>query len=163
MARDWSNFSRRITVNAPIQVIYDAWAVPSQIETWFLRSADYSDADGNAKDRNIGVESGDKYLWRWHGYSDDVSEEGSVVDANSTHGFAFTFTNNCVVTVSIKIESGETVVDLKQNGIPDDSDHCIYIDCSYGWAFYLGNLKSVLEGGLDLRNKNLDIKNVVNS
>ena len=57
----------------------------------------------------------------------------------------------------------ETVVELTQSRIPDDSDHGIYVDCSYGWAFYLGNLKSVLEGGIDLRNKNVDIKNVVNS
>ena len=39
----------------------------------------------------------------------------------------------------------------------------IYVDCSYGWTFFLANLKSVLEGGIDLRNRNVDIKNVVNS
>lgn len=41
MARDWSTFTRRITVNASVLTIYDAWAVPSGIESWFLRSAEY--------------------------------------------------------------------------------------------------------------------------
>ena len=30
-----------------------------------------------------------------------------------------------------------------------------------GWIFYLANLKSVLEGGLDLRNKRMEITNVI--
>lgn len=163
MARDWSTFTRRITVDAPTQTIYDAWAVPSQIERWFLRTADYVGIDGKAKDRNAAVETGDSYLWRWHGFLDDVNEKGSIVEANATNKFAFTFTQDCLVTVSIKNENGETVVELTQSRIPDDPEHGIYVDCSYGWAFYLGNLKSVLEGGIDLRNKNVDIKNVVNS
>jgi uncharacterized protein YndB with AHSA1/START domain len=163
MARDWTTFTRRITVNAPTQTIYDAWAVPSHIETWFLRLAVYVDANGNPKSRDIAVETGDKYLWRWHGYSDDVNEKGTVVEAKGTDRFAFTFTQECLVTVTIKNENGETVVELTQSRIPDDPDRGIYVDCSYGWTFFLSNLKSVLEGGIDLRNKNVDIQNVVNA
>ena len=163
MARDWSSFTRRITVNAATQAIYDAWAVPSQIERWFLRSAEYVGFDGKPKDRNLGVEAGDGYLWRWDGYLDDVSEGGQVVKANGSDTFAFTFTQNCLVTVTILEESGENVVELTQSRIPDDENRSIYIECGYGWAFYLGNLKSILEGGVDLRNKNVDIKNVINS
>ena len=163
MARDWSTFTRRITVKAPTQVIYNAWAVPSQIERWFLRVADYVGHDGKPKDRETAVDVGDAYLWRWHGYLDDVNEKGTVVEANGNDRFIFTFTSDCLVTVTIKEESGECVVELTQSLIPDDPNHGIYVDCSYGWAFYLGNLKSVLEGGIDLRNKNVDIQNVVNS
>jgi hypothetical protein len=35
--------------------------------------------------------------------------------------------------------------------------------CLGGWTFYLANLKSYLEGGVDLRNKNLALNNMVNS
>ena len=163
MVRDWSQFTRRITVDSPPQIIYNAWAVPSQIERWFLRSAEYVGFDGKPKDRDAAVETGDAYLWRWHGYLDDVSEGGQIVEANGENTFAFTFTGECIVTVTIKQEGGETVVELTQSNIPDDENHGIYVDCSYGWAFYLGNLKSVLEGGIDLRNKNVEIHNVVNS
>ncbi len=163
MARDWSAFTRRITVNYPMRSIYEAWAVPSQIERWFLRSAEYVGFDGKPRNRDLGVESGDAYLWRWHGYLDDVSENGVITEANGLDKFAFTFTKDCLVTVTILEEFDETVVELSQNRITDDTDHSIYVDCSYGWTFFLANLKSVLEGGIDLRNKNVNVKNVVNS
>ena len=163
MARDWTTFTRRITVNQPILAVYKAWAVPSQIERWFLRTADYVGFDGKPKNRDSDVETGDGYLWRWHGYLDDVSESGEISEANGVNRFAFTFTSECLVTIEIHEEAGETVVELTQSRIPDDADRGIYVDCSYGWAFYLANLKSVLEDGRDLRNRNVDIRNVVNS
>ena len=163
MARDWSTFTHSITVDYPAQAIYDAWAVPSQIERWFLRSAQYVGLDGEPRGHDKAVEAGDGYIWHWHGYPDEVSESGLVVEANGRDTFAFTFTGDCLVTVTIKDEKGETVVELTQSRIPDDPDRGIYVDCSFGWTFFLANLKSVLEGGIDLRNKNVDIQNVVNS
>ena len=43
-----------------------------------------------------------------------------VTEANGLDRFEFTFTDNCLVTVTIKEESGETVVELTQSRIPDD-------------------------------------------
>lgn len=137
--------------------------MPSRIERWFLRSAEYVGFDGKPKNRDLAVEAGDAYLWRWHGYLDDVNESGTIVRANGRDTFAFTFTQACLVTVTIKEENGESVVELTQSQMPDDPDRNSYIDCSYGWTFFLANLKSVLEGGIDLRNRNVDIQNVVNS
>ena len=88
----------------PTKAIYDAWAVPSQIERWFLRSAEYVGFDGKPKNRDLAVEAGDGYLWRWHGYLDDVHESGTIVEANGSDTFAFTFTGGCLVTVAIKEE-----------------------------------------------------------
>lgn len=163
MGRDWTSFTRRITVSYPSRAIYEAWVIPSQIERWFLRSAEYVGFDGTSRNHDREVEAGDSYLWRWHGYLDDVSESGLITEANGLDRFAFTFTEGCLVTVMIKEESGETVVELTQSKIPDDVDRGIFVDCSYGWTFYLANLKSVLEGGIDLRNRNVDVRGVVNS
>lgn len=163
MATDWCTFTRRITVNAPAQTIYDALAVPSQIERWFLRVAEYVGFDGKPRDRNVAVEKSDSYLWRWHGYLDDVKEKGTILEANGSGRFAFTFSHGCLVTIIILSDAGENVVELTVSEIADDDDHNIYVNDSYGWTFYLANLKSILEGGIDLRNKNVDIKNVVNS
>lgn len=163
MARDWTTFTRRITIDHPIKAIYEAWAIPSQLERWFVRSAEYVGFDGRAKGRDREVDAGDGYLWRWYGFLDDVSENGAVVEANGLDRFAFTFTSECLVSISVIEEKGEILVELTQSRIPNEPDHNIYVDCSYGWAFYLGNLKSVLEGGIDLRNRNVEIHNVVNS
>jgi hypothetical protein len=38
-----------------------------------------------------------------------------------------------------------------------------FIECGLGWTFYLANLKSILEGGLDLRNKNPEIQKMINA
>lgn len=163
MARDWSQFTKRITVDCPLPKIYDAWAIPSQIERWFLRSAQYVDPDGATHDHHLPVSAGSGYSWRWYGYSDDVTEYGKIVEANGKDTFAFTFTQDCLVTINLKEEMGEVVVELTQSRIPDDEDREIYVDCTYGWTFFLANLKSVLEGGLDLRNRNTEIQQVVNS
>jgi hypothetical protein len=38
-----------------------------------------------------------------------------------------------------------------------------FIECGKGWTFYMTNLKSILEGGIDLSNKNMSMQNVINS
>lgn len=163
MTRDWTQFTRRITVDCSPQTIYDVWAIPSQIERWFLRSAQYVDPDGETHDHNKPVGAGCGYSWRWFGYPDDVSEYGKIVEANGLDRFGFTFTQDSLVSVSLIEEMGEVVVELTQSRIPEDENRDVYVDCSYGWTFFLANLKSVLEGGHDLRNRSLDVKNVINS
>jgi uncharacterized protein YndB with AHSA1/START domain len=143
--------------------IYEAWAVPSQLERWFVRSAEYAGLDGRPKNRDLEVEAGDGYLWRWHGHLDDASESGVITEANGLDKFTFTFSKGSSVEVLIVEEGNETVVALTQTGIPDEDDRSIYVGDSEGWTFYLANLKSVLEGGIDLRNKNVEIKEVINS
>lgn len=70
-----------------------------------------------------------------------------------------------VVAVKILNEEGAVVVQLEQENIPadDNSKTNYFVGCGEGWTFYLANLKSILEGGIDLRNKNENIKRVVNS
>lgn len=137
--------------------------VPSGLERWFLRAAEFTSADGRPCDRDSRVQSGDKYTWRWHGYSDEVNQSGEVVEANGSDRFAFTFSHDCLVTVSITNEAGENMVGITVSEIADDEDRNSYVNDSYGWTFYLANLKSVLEGGLDLRNRNSEIHDVVSS
>lgn len=163
MSRDWSTFTRRITVNYPTRSIYEAWAIPSQMERWFLRSAEYVGFVGRAKNRDLTVEAGDSFLWRWHGHLDDVKQIGMIMEANGLDTFAFTFSGDSLVTVNIRDEEGETLVELTESGIPEEPGRSTYIGDGEGWTFYLANLKSVLEGGIDLRNRNADIKNVINS
>lgn len=77
----------------------------------------------------------------------------------------FSFGEAGIVSVAIINEEGENIVELTQEEIPIDEEAKInyHMGCSEGWAFYLVNLKSILEGGIDLRNKDLRLKRVVNS
>jgi hypothetical protein len=52
-----------------------------------------------------------------------------------------------------------------QDEIPvnETAMHNWHLGCKTGWTFYLANLKSIYEGGIDLRNKNINLHEVINS
>ena len=163
MKDDWSQFTKRITVEATTRAIYNAWAIPEQIEGWFLSRADYTRPDGTANFKTERVKAGDSYTWRWHGFPGGSPEKGKVLEANGHNTFSFTFADDCIVEVMVLAEKGVRVVQLTQKKIGPDEKLRLYIGCGEGWTFYLANLKSKLEGGIDLRNKNENIKGVINA
>jgi len=162
---DWSRFVKRIQTKATISDAYTAWTTQHGLERWFLRDADFATKEGTPRDAHSFVKPGDTYKWLWHGYDDTTAETGEVLEGNGTDTFKFVFGTAGIVTITIKTEQGETIVELLQENIPTDEKHKVYfhLGCSTGWTFYLANLKSVLEGGLDLRNKNAELKNVVSA
>lgn len=162
---DWSRFSQRITINADKASIYKLWATQQGLEKWFLRSAVFHNTNDVKRKRPEFVHQGDQYIWMWHGYSDDVKESGSILLANGTDTLKFLFSGNSQVTIKIYLERDEMICELTQQNIPIDekSKQNLHIGCMMGWNFYLTNLKSILEGGIDLRNKNERIVQVINA
>ena len=128
-----------------------------------MRKALFSDKTGKEKSKDAPIEQGDTYEWYWHGYPDSVVEKGTVLKANGKDLFSFTFSMKCPVTINMYEEAGELIVQLVESGLPLDDDTALkhFVGDSRGWIFYLANLKSVLEGGLDLRNKRMEITNVI--
>lgn len=165
MSYHWKQFTKRIPIKAPAKAIYDAWTTQQGLESWFLRLAQFTKADGSQKPKNTRIEKGDKYKWLWFGYDDSAVEEKEILTANGWDQLQFSFSGGCIVTVSIKQEDGETICELVQDMPMEDvkEQQGFFIDCGNGWGFYLVNLKSVLEGGPDLRNKNVNLKQVINA
>jgi uncharacterized protein YndB with AHSA1/START domain len=161
----FSAFKLRVNINTSIENAYKAWASRAGLESWFLRQALFKDAAGKERIGETPVQENDSYTWRWHGYPDDISEKGKVLKANGKNLFSFTFSMGCPVTVSIYTELDQTIVELVESNLPTDEETIKkhFVGDSRGWIFYLANLKSVLEGGLDLRNKNDKIMNVITS
>lgn len=162
---DWSKFVLRIPVNAPVEKIYHAWATQQGIESWFLRSAQYLAADNHRRNEKEFIKKGDHYTWMWHGYDDETVEQNDILEANGEDNLSFVFAGNCIVTITIGILEKETIVQLIQENIPtgEESKVNLHIGCMEGWTFYLANLKSILEGGIDLRNRNMNIGKVISS
>jgi len=162
---DWTTFTKRVTVNARMADIYKAWATQSGLEKWFLRSAAFTKPDLSHRGKDYLIQKGDTYLWLWHGFSDASNEKGKILEANGKNLLQFTFSGGCIVTVRLLNEGGESIVELEQSVIPTDGQSIanFHIGCMTGWTFYLANLKSILEGGIDLRNKNESIRNLINS
>lgn len=162
---DWGSFKLRIPVNTDPETLYRLWMTQEGLESWFLRKADFSKPNGNKIAGHVLVETGDRYEWLWHGHDDDTMERGAILHCNGTSKLQFSFGKAGNVMVSFKEEQNEMMVELFQDQIPTDEKGKEYyhLGCSKGWVFYLANLKSVAEGGLDLRNKNGELKDVVSS
>lgn len=160
---DWTRFTRRIAVRAKLADVYRAWTTSAAIEQWFLSEAIFSDAEQQHLGPNTAVSEGCTYAWRWYGY--DSVENGRITKANGVDHLQFTFAGECPVDVRMREEDELVVVELTQSNIPPDekSKRDIRLGCDTGWSFFLVNLKSVLEGGLDLRNKDAALKGMVNS
>ncbi len=162
---DWSRFVVRISINAPIDKLYHAWATREGMEYWFLRLSEYKKNDSMLRRDNEFVEKGDTYKWLWHGWPDDTVEYGTILDCNGKDFFKFSFGKAGDCAVTLKKEEGESMVELVQDNIPTDEQgkHYWHLGCKTGWTFYLANMKSLYEGGFDLRNRNEKLQQVLNS
>ncbi len=162
---NWKIFVTRVPVNAPVEKLYWCWATKAGMEFWFLRLSEYKTPNGELRNNNELVQKNDTYKWQWHGWDDETTEHGVILDSNGKDFLKFSFGNAGNCSVSIKEENGQPIVELVQDEIPVDEQGMqhYHLGCKTGWTFYLANLKSLLEGGIDLRNRDENLKNVVNS
>jgi uncharacterized protein YndB with AHSA1/START domain len=169
MEFDWTSFTKRIAINAHTDVVYRSWATKQGMESWFLRQCNYTGPGGEALPEDMPVQKENHYTWYWHGWPDETKENGTILEANGVDTLSFTFGQEgaagMICTVRVFAEEGETICELVQKNIPldDMSKSNYFVGCNTGWTFYMANLKSILEGGIDLRNKNVAVKNVLNS
>lgn len=155
----WKKFKLCGDYNVDLRTLYMAWATPAGLERWFLRKADFFTVPMRLRAADEQILKEDTYAWYWHGYNNDVLQKGSVLEANGKDMIKFTFTNDSVVTVNFSTRNGLTIIDLVQEDIPQESDpeKNLLVQCQIGWTFYLTNLKSLMEGGKDLRNKRVEL------
>ncbi len=160
---NWTQFSKRIFINSNIAVVYDAWTKSEELEKWFLSKARFSSHSLGDIPFSQTIPAECNYEWHW--FAQSHSEKGVVLDANGKDFLSFTFAGNCKVSIQLKQVKNQTQVVLTQEEIPEDdaSKENIRLGCAFGWTFYLLNLNSVLEGGLDLRNKDTELVGVVNN
>lgn len=160
---NWTSFTKRIAVRQNLEVIYNAWTIPNEIEKWFLKTALFYRSDGNVINGQERIKEEDTYKWIWYLYQE--TESGKIIELNGTDFMRFTFAGNCLVDIKLLRDGEYTIVELTQHNIPTDdhSKQYIRIGCASGWSFYLTNLKSVYEGGIDLRNKEERLQPMINN
>jgi uncharacterized protein YndB with AHSA1/START domain len=155
-AQKWASFTLITNIDTDdVRSIFEAWATPAGMEKWFLRKADFYTITKRLRLPQELIKKEDTYKWLWYGYSDEAAESGEVLATNEIDLLKFTFTGGSIVTIAIESRKGFTVVKLTQENIPEenDLDKNLYVQCQIGWTFYLANLKSIIEGGVDLRDK----------
>jgi uncharacterized protein YndB with AHSA1/START domain len=156
---NWTKFKVVGDFNTDIRSLYEAWASPGGLEKWFLRKADFYTIGGRLREPEEFISKEDTYEWYWFGYDDNAVEKGQILETNGTDFIKFSFSGNTIVSINIYTRNGVTIVELTQVNIPEESDPSknLFVQCQIGWTFYMANLKSVLEGGVDLRNKKLEV------
>jgi len=155
----WSSFKVTGDYNTDVRSLYEAWATPAGLEKWFLRKADFYAIAGRLREPEEFILKEDTYEWYWYGWDDSTCEKGEILEANGADMIKFTFANDNMVTVQISSRNGVSIVELTQENIAleEDPSKNLFVQCQVGWTFYFANLKSVLEGGIDLRNKKLEV------
>ena len=146
MTYDWTRFSITFFYYAPRERVFAAWATPRGLESFFVRSARFS---GRGPDDL--VVAGDRYEWA---YVQDYAHGGEVLEVVPGESVAYTF-GSMRVDVTVK-ETGDGVrVDLVQSNIPDTEEGRpkSHLNCRSCWLFFMTNLKSILEHGIDLRDR----------
>ena len=161
---DWTRFVVKVNINTSLEKLYSGWVTRKGIEEWFLRVAEYYDDQGRLRSETEPAIEGDTYKWLWFGWPDETVERGKMLHANGINELSFSFgkAGNCSITITPY--NNEFMVELVQDKIPDTEEGRQYyhLGCKMGWTFYLSNMKSVLEGGIDLRHRDLATTDMVN-
>jgi uncharacterized protein YndB with AHSA1/START domain len=154
-----SSFKISGDYNTDIRTLYEAWATSEGLVKWFLRKADFYAILGRLREPEEFILKEDVYEWLWYGWDDSAMEKGEILEANGTDFLKFTFSGGSIVSVNIYSRNGVSIIELTQENIPEEIDPAknLYVQCQKGWLFYMTNLKSILEGGVDLRNKKLEV------
>lgn len=160
---DWTSFTKKIAVRAELSDIYNAWTKAEELEKWFLEKVSFFDGNQEPLSKGKNAEKDNMYEWLWYLYDDSM--KGKIVSANGKDQLQFTFEGNCLIDINLSEKEDYTIVELRHHNIPTDdySKQYIRLGCSNGWHFYLTNLKSVYEGGLDLRNKDTNLNPMINN
>ena len=160
---DWTSFTKRIAIKTSLREIYSAWTVASNLEKWFLERVVFQDTDGKLLNSTEQAGNGIHYHWYW--YLDVNPMQGKIISANGADFIQFTFEGPSLVDINLSTLDEYVIVELRHHNIPQDnnSKQHIRLGCSNGWAFYLHNLKSVYEGGIDLRNKDPKLGVMINN
>lgn len=158
---DWARFSRAIYITTTPATAYSMWATAAGLTRWWLARARYLPATGEARDKKAPAQPGDTFEWGWY---EGAELTGTVLEANGKDRFSFTFGGKVTVLVTLTVVGDRVRVELEQAGMAaTPAGQKFFISCTTAWGAYLTNMKSVLEGGLDLREKKPDRDNLVNA
>jgi uncharacterized protein YndB with AHSA1/START domain len=136
---DWTQFKLKIEIKASPAKVFKAWTHAATISKWFTVYTEF-------EPRKNG-----RIYFEWLG---DDKFESKVLAIKKNEYVTFTFGNKGEkVRVTLKKVKGGTLLTLHQYDMltTPQMKWAMHKGCEVGWAFFLTNLKSFLENGIDLR------------
>ena len=160
----WTEFKQTDYIKAPLETVFKKWATPEGIVEWFIAEAAYKYNGSEMRKPDEIIKAGDEYTWIFY---QAIRMDGKILDVVENKFLSFTFgkkepgsKENVIVEIYFFPESVErTKIELYQKNIADSEyGHVHYnLSCMAGWCYFLINLRSVLESGYDLREKQKEI------
>lgn len=135
---DWTRFTLHVYLKVSVSRAFAAWTDDQQIIKWFPVKA------------AIEPKKGGTISLKWLA-GDTLDRE--ITQFNLNRKLAFPFGDGGeVVTVTFRKVAGGTICSLCQSGMKKSpKGRVMHTGCMQGWTFFLTNLKSYLEQGIDLR------------
>ena len=136
---DWSRFLLKIAIKASPEKVFKAWTDGKIVSRWFSVKAEIEPK----KNGRIYYEwlAGDKL-------------EARIIEIVKNRKFVIPFGSKGErLEVKIKKHGSGSICELRQYNMktgPKDRVN-MHMGCKTGWVFFLTNLKSYLEHGIDLR------------
>ena len=154
-------FSHSIYLDCGIEKAYEFIGRTDGFNKWFIGSAEYISGEGIQRKTGEFIRVNDSYKWKW--LAKDFSTSGKILESKENSLLKFSFGGLFLVIITINEDKGRTLLTLKQkyvNGVAHND--FAHINCCVCWAFFLTNLKSVIEHGTDLRETETDNEELVN-
>lgn len=155
----WTEFSVKEYIPADLETVFNYWAISGKITQWFIKEAEYISPDGQKRKNDEIIKTGDLYTWN---FGKELTMKGKIIEVINNKFLHFTFgrkepDSDEYVQVRVHFESvnGETQIKIYENNIADNSFGQVNynLSCILGWSYYMTNLRSIVESGYDLREK----------
>lgn len=148
---DWSQFHVQMYYPAPVDDVFNRWATPKGLASFFLEEAVHRSQGGSVRGPEEMAQTGDAYEWS---YLHHFKHGGTFTQVVENELLAFTF-GSMAVSIRFSEHEGATLVDLHQTGCSTEDpqrawDH---VNCRSCWIYFMTNLRSVLQGSPDLRDR----------
>ena len=148
---DWTQFDLHVAIDAEPDRILEAWSTIDGMESFFVEMMRITRPDGVERAPDERAEPEDKYVWRWQNGRCVLGEYRQPQADNEVR---FTF-GESKICISVKPYRDGSLLRLRQYDIPETEEARMHIhaNCRGGWVYFLTVLKTLLEKGVDGRDK----------
>lgn len=150
MSNNDSFVHQTVTIKSSPEAVFRALTQAGELMKWFPTRVE-SDPRPDGKF---------KFTWEFANANENGSQQGEYVEVLPNSKLSYTWTAESIstlVTFHLTESNGETIVELDHSSMQARADSQKLHDMHANqWGFFLMNLKSYLETGMDLRKEKLN-------
>lgn len=148
---DWTRFSLFVAIDADPGTIFGNWNTSGGMESFFVDMMAVHDRAGCLLEDDESVHPGCRYVWRW---DSGAMVRGEFLEVSPGRHLSFTF-GDSKVSVRLHPQERGTLLELCQYDMADTPENRMHLhtNCRAAWVYYLTVLKTLLEHGIDGRDR----------